>query len=76
MVPALSAAFLLVFVETMKELSATLLLRPFGFQTLATHIYEQASQAAVEDAAWASLLIVLVGIVPVITLTRLADRRS
>ncbi|MFD0916176.1 ABC transporter permease [Pseudahrensia aquimaris] len=68
--PALTAAFLLVFVDTMKELSATILLRPFGFETLATFVYGHASQAAVEEAAWAALLIVLIGLVPVVTLGR------
>ena len=67
---ALGAAFLLVFVDTTKELSATLLLRPFGFQTLATMIYDRTSQAAVEDAAVAALCIVALGIVPVLWLTR------
>jgi len=67
---ALGAAFLLVFVDTTKELSATLLLRPVGFQTLATLIYDYASQAAVEEAAVAALSIVALGLVPVIWLTR------
>ncbi|MEP0942553.1 MAG: iron ABC transporter permease [Rhizobiaceae bacterium] len=69
---ALSIAFLLVFVDTMKELSATLLLRPFNFETLATFIYDRASQSALEEAAAASLLIVLMGIIPVLLLTRLS----
>lgn len=71
---ALSVSFLLVFVETMKELSATLLLRPFNFETLATFIYDRATQSALEEAAAASLLIVLIGIVPVLLLTRLSTK--
>lgn len=68
--PALASGALLVFVDTMKELSATILLRPFGFESLATYIYGLASQAAIEDAAWAALLIVLIGLVPIVLLTR------
>lgn len=70
MAGALATAFLLVFVDTMKELSATLLLRPFNFETLATLVYDRASQAALEDAALAALLIVLIGLLPVYGLSR------
>jgi iron(III) transport system permease protein len=65
---ALTAAALLVFVDTMKELSATLLLRPFNFETLATFIFAKASRGLFEDAAAASLLIVGTGIVPLVLL--------
>jgi iron(III) transport system permease protein len=68
---AIATAALLVFVDTMKELSATILLRPFNFPTLATHVYELASRARFEDAAMASLLIVAIGAVPVLALSRL-----
>lgn len=68
--PALVTAFLLVFVDASKELSATILLRPFDFETLATFVYAQTSRAAFEDGALAALMIVLVGIVPVVVLTR------
>ncbi|HEX2017656.1 MAG TPA: iron ABC transporter permease [Aurantimonas sp.] len=68
--PALLTAFLLVFVDAAKELSATILLRPFNFETLATFVYAQTSRAAFEDGAVAALMIVLVGILPVILLTR------
>ncbi|UIJ71307.1 iron ABC transporter permease [Aurantimonas sp. HBX-1] len=68
--PALLTAFLLVFVDTAKELSATILLRPFNFDTLATFVYAQTSRAAFEDGAVAALMIVLVGILPVMLLTR------
>ncbi|MCB1455522.1 MAG: iron ABC transporter permease [Nitratireductor sp.] len=66
----LATAGLLVFVDTMKELSATILLRPFNFQTLATFVYERASRALFEDAALAALMIVIMGIVPVVMLSR------
>ena len=71
--PALATAAILVFVDCMKELPATLLLRPLGFETLATHLYGEAARGTYEDAAIAALLIVLVGIVPVIVLARVAD---
>ena len=66
----LGAAALLVFVDCMKELPATLLLRPFNFETLATHVYDLASIEQLEQAALSSLAIVLVGLVPVLLLHR------
>ncbi|MBC8130968.1 MAG: iron ABC transporter permease [Rhizobiaceae bacterium] len=76
--PALLTSFLLVFVDSTKELSATILLRPFDFETLATFVYTQASRSAFEDGALAALLIVVTGIVPVVLLTRtiMADGRE
>ena len=64
----LGAAALLVFVDCMKELPATLLLRPFNFETLATHVYDLASIEQLEQAALGALTIVLVGLVPVLLL--------
>jgi iron(III) transport system permease protein len=72
---ALATAALLVFVDTMKELSATILLRPFDFDTLATFVYSQASRAAFEDASVAALAIVIVGILPLILLLRAGNGR-
>jgi iron(III) transport system permease protein len=63
-------AFLIVFVDVLKELPATLILRPFNFNTLAVRAYELASDERLIDAAPASLLIVLVGLIPVILLSR------
>ena len=76
MQPALLTAFLLVFVDASKELSATILLRPFDFETLATFVYAQTSRAAFEDGAIAALLIVLVGILPVVILNRSIVRET
>ena len=59
-------ALLLVFVDVMKELPATLILRPFDFETLATHIYTYASLGQMEDAALPALIILATGLVPVI----------
>jgi len=71
---SLLAAGLLVFVDVMKELPATLLVRPFNFDTLATHAYEYASDELLVEASSASLAIVAVGIVPVILLSRAIAR--
>jgi iron(III) transport system permease protein len=72
--PALVSAALLVFVDCMKELPATLILRPFNFETLATHVYTLASLAQLEESALAALTIVATGILPVILLSRSLDR--
>ncbi len=71
---SLMTALLLVFVDVMKELPATLVLRPFGFDTLAIRAYEMASDERLADAAGPSLAIVLVGILPVIVLSRAIAR--
>jgi iron(III) transport system permease protein len=68
--PAIGAAALLVFVDAMKELPATLLLRPFNFETLATQIYTFASQEQFERSALAALTIVAVGLIPLLLLHR------
>ena len=70
--PALGAAAILVFVDCMKELPATLLLRPLNFETLATHLYGEAARGTHEEGAIAALAIVLAGLVPVILLARLS----
>ena len=71
--PALGGAALLVFVDCLKELPATLLLRPLNVETLSTYIYQFATRGNFEEGALAALLIVAVGILPVITLTRFSD---
>lgn len=73
---ALAAAGLLVFVDCMKELPATLLLRPLNVETLATHLYGEAARGTYEEAAIAALAIVLVGILPVVLLARIGRRGS
>ncbi len=70
LLPALGAAGLLVFVDAMKELPATLLLRPFNFDTLATHVYGLTALEQFERAALGALAIVLVGLIPVLMLHR------
>lgn len=68
--PGLLTGALVVFVDTMKELPATLMLRPFNFDTLATYVYQYASDEQIEVAAMGALMIVLVGLLPVIMLSR------
>ena len=70
LMPALGAAALLVFVDAMKELPATLLLRPFNFETLATHVYTTAALDPFESATVGALTIVLIGLLPVLLLHR------
>ena len=60
---------MLVFVDAMKELPMTLILRPFNFNTLATHVYEYASYEAFDQAVIAALAIVVTGLGPVIGLS-------
>ncbi len=67
---SIGTALLLVFVDGVKELPATLLLRPFNFDTLATRVYDQASLEKIGDAAPPSVLIILVGLSAVILLAR------
>lgn len=68
--PGLLAAALLVFVETMKELPATLMLRPFGWDTLAVEVYTATSEGLWAQAALPALLLVAVGMLPVFALMR------
>ena len=70
----LSTAYLLVFVDVMKELPATLVMRPFNFDTLAVQAFNLASDERLSEAATASLVIVAVGILPLILLSRTIAR--
>ena len=74
--PALIAGSILVFVDTMKELPATLILRPFNFETLATFVYQYASDELLVECAPAALTIVLAGILPVILLNAAIDKKT
>jgi len=74
LVRSISAACLLVFVDVMKELPATLVLRPFNFDTLATQTYLFAKDERLAEAALPSLTIVAVGLVPMIVLARMGRR--
>jgi iron(III) transport system permease protein len=72
--PGLLTAGLLVLVDVMKEMPATLLLRPFGWDTLAVRIYELTSEGEWERAALPAVALLLVGLVPVILLVRRSAR--
>jgi iron(III) transport system permease protein len=74
--PAMLGAVIIVFVDCLKELPATLLLRPMNVDTLATAIYQFASRGSFEDGALAALLIVAASIGPVAWLTRFSDMPS
>lgn len=71
---SLLTALLLVYVDVLKELPATLILRPFNFNTLAVRAFELASDERLADSASAALMIVAAGIIPVIMLSRSINR--
>lgn len=72
--PSLFIAWLLVFVEAMKELPAVLLLRPFNFDTLSTQIYQLISDERLEQGAIGAILIVAFGLIPIIWLNKNKDK--
>ena len=71
---------ILVFVDILKELPMTLLLRPFNFETLATYVYQYASDEMLEESSLAAIIIVLIGLGPIVylnsTLKRLSQKKS
>jgi len=71
---SLLTAGLLIFVDSAKELPATLILRPFNFETLATTVYNAASREQLAEAAPAALAIIVVGLLPVAILARMMER--
>lgn len=74
--PSLLTALLIVFVDVMKELPATLIMRPFNYDTLAVQAYRLASDERLEGAAVPSLVIVAIGLLPVILICRQVGRRG
>ncbi len=68
------AGLMLVFVDIMKELPMTLLLRPFDFETLATYTYQFAKDEMLEKAALPALMIVMTGLIPVILMSAILRR--
>jgi len=73
--PAMASGAIVVAIDIMRELPATLLLRPFNFETLATNTYRLASDERLADAAPQALALIAIGIIPVVLLTRLTDIR-
>lgn len=74
--PSLVAGAILVFVDVLRELPATLILRPFNFDTLATRVYWLASDERLAEASSAALLIVIFGLIPIILLNRVLEGRD
>ena len=71
---SIMAGWLLVFVDVLKELPMTLLLRPFDFETLATYTYQFAKDEMLEEAAFPALMIVISGLLPVILMNHMLRR--
>ena len=67
---------ILLFVDILKELPITLLLRPFNFETLATYVYQYASDELLQESSFAALIIIVVGLGPVIFLNTTLQRVS
>lgn len=74
--PSLLTALLIVFVDVMKELPATLIMRPFNYDTLAVQAYRLASDERLDGAAVPSLVIVAMGLLPVILICRQVGRQN
>ncbi len=68
---SISAGLLLVFVDVIKELPLTLILRPFNFHTLATKAFDMATNEQIAESANASLIVILTGILPIVLLNRI-----
>ena len=68
--PSLLIAGILSFVDIAKELPVTLILRPFDFETLSTYVYQYAKDEMFEDSAFAALLIVVIGLIPIFILNK------
>jgi iron(III) transport system permease protein len=75
-VPGMLAGAILVFVDVMKELPITLMLRPFGHDTLAVWVWQMAAESAWGGASLPALVIVLAGLAPVVFLMRVAARKN
>jgi iron(III) transport system permease protein len=73
---SLLTAVMLVFVDVMKELPATLIIRPFNFDTLAVRVYQYAADERLVEASAPALAIILVGLLPVFWLSRRIARDS
>lgn len=70
------AALILVFVDVLKELPLTLILRPFNFNTLATRAFEYANDEMIYEASVASLIIILISVISIYILNRLGDKEE
>ena len=68
-------AFLLIFIDILKELPITLILRPFNYNTLSILTYEYASSEQLTEAALPALLITIIGLLPLILINRILNRK-
>jgi iron(III) transport system permease protein len=73
---SLISGILLVFVDVLKELPLTLILRPFNYQTLATKAFDMATNEMIAESANAALIIILTGIIPIIFLNKLIKKKE
>ncbi len=76
MKPALLSAYILVFVDVLKELPLTLILKPYKIETLAVKAYEYASDELIVESALPALMIVVIGIIPIVFLNRLISKNE
>ena len=76
LLPAIFTASLLVFIDVIKELPATLILRPFNFETLATRAYRLASDERIGQASTASITIVVLGLIPALLVSYQTFRKK
>lgn len=73
---SIAGAVLLAFVDILKELPLTLILRPFNFHTLATKAFDMATNEMIAESANASLIVVLTGVIPIIMLNNMISRKK
>ena len=73
---SIAGAVLLAFVDILKELPLTLILRPFNFNTLATKAFDMATNEMIAESANASLVVVLTGVIPIIILNNMISKRK
>ena len=74
--PSILTAAILTFVDIVKELPITLLLRPLNFETLATYVYQFASDEMLGRASAAALIIVLIGLIPILFINNLMSKKT
>jgi iron(III) transport system permease protein len=74
--PSILTATILAFVDIIKELPITLLLRPFNFETLATHVYQYANDEMLGRASGPALLIVFIGLIPILFINNIMNKKT
>ncbi|MDC1357439.1 iron ABC transporter permease, partial [Pseudomonadota bacterium] len=74
--PSVLTAAILTFVDIVKELPITLLLRPLNFETLATYVYQFASDEMLGRASAAALIIVIIGLIPILFINNIMSKKT